>query len=167
MENITVTSVSVNDDVLANHRNAVAAEHGEVKVRLYGVERAYASCLNTHLAAEWYEVEHSMTGETAKPVHVEKKALYAVLKAAGHSNPSVVWARVREYGREEIHGKVEKVEGESEGAGDRNRSPVLRNLEELLALYKFNDRLDVTPAKVVEAQKHIVLALTALDRKFM
>jgi hypothetical protein len=74
---------------------------------------------------------------------------------------------VREYGREEIHGKVEKVEGESEGAGDRNRSPVLRNLEELLALYKFNDRLDVIPAKVVEAQKHIVLALTALDHKFM
>jgi len=47
----------------------------------------------------WFDVEHGTTGEAAKPILAEKDALYAVLKASKHSNPSKVWADVRAYGR--------------------------------------------------------------------
>jgi hypothetical protein len=53
-------------------------------------------------------------------------------------------------------------------AGSRNKSPKVRNLDELVALYKFNDRLPVAALtdEIVEVQKHIVLALKALGYKF-
>jgi hypothetical protein len=39
---------------------------------------------------------------------------------------------------------------------------MLRNVEELTALWKFNDKQDALPAKVTAAQKHIEAALKAL-----
>jgi hypothetical protein len=43
----------------------------------------------------------------AKLVKAEKTLLYTELKAADHTNPSTVWARIRKYGQEERHGKPE------------------------------------------------------------
>jgi hypothetical protein len=42
--------------------------------------------------------EASDTSDDAKLVKVRKTALYAKLKAAEHTNPSTVWARIRKYG---------------------------------------------------------------------
>lgn len=163
MENVTVNGNSVSLETL---RKGVA----DAVVRAYGAERDYAIALNAMFAGfEWFDIEADDSSETAKPVHAEKKALYVELKAAKHSNPSTVWARIRKYGREERHGKPAEGaeggagEGEGEGgAGNSPRDPVTRNVEELVSLYKFNARQESLPAKITEAQKFIASALMAL-----
>ena len=181
MENITVTSVSVPVD-LGNLRLAVA----EALASSYGAQRIYGETLNSVLPKFWFDVEHNMTGETAKTTKIEKDKLYVVLKAAKHANPSVIWGRIRTYGREAFHlaetvarhatMTPEEITAElavAEAAkvaeaGSGNRSPKARNLQELVALYKFNDRLPVAALtdEIVEVQKLIVLALKALGYKF-
>jgi len=163
MENVIVNGNTV---ALETLRKGVA----EAVKRAYGAERDYAVALNALFSFEWFEVEANDSSETAKPVHAEKKALYVELKGANHSNPSTVWARIRKYGREERHGKTEGAgaeggagEGEGEGgAGNTPRDAVTRNVEELIALYKFNARQESLPAKITEAQKFIASALMAL-----
>lgn len=136
--------------------------------RAYGAERRYAQALNQLFSFDWFEIEANDTSEQAKPVHTEKKALYAALKAIEHKNPSTVWARIRKYGHEERHGVpvagegAEGEAGEGAGAGSKDRDPVTRNVEELIALYKFNKRQESLPTKVTEAQKCIASALMAL-----
>ena len=179
---LVVTSVSPVPVInLGNLRTAVA----ESLESSYGAQRVYGAALNSVLPRFWFDVEHTMTGETAKATKTEKLALYVVLKAAKHSNPSVIWGRIRNYGREAYqlteaiarHATMtpeeiaaEKVAEEAEKAtknGGSPRSPLLRNTEELLALYNFNAKLEDIPAKVVEAQKGIVAALTSLGHKFL
>lgn len=137
----------------------------------YGVERRYARALNSMFAFAWYEFEHNDVSDSAKAVKAEKDLLYKDLKAADHKNPSTTWSRIRKYGREEaktagLFGEVPDAEGaakgEGEGAGDRGRSPMLRNVEELTALYKFNARQDSLPKEVFAAQSYIVAALKEL-----
>jgi hypothetical protein len=163
MENVIVNGNTV---ALETLRKGVA----EAVKRAYGAERDYAVALNALFSFEWFDIEANDTAEIAKPVHNEKKALYVELKGANHSNPSTVWARIRKYGREERHGKTEGAgaeggagEGEGEGgAGNAPRDPVTRNVEELIALYKFNARQESLPAKITEAQKFIASALMSL-----
>jgi hypothetical protein len=181
MENITVTSATPVVD-LGNLRVAVA----EALASSYGAQRVYGETLNSVLPRFWFDVEHNMTGETAKTTKLEKEALYAVLKAAKHANPSVIWGRIRTYGREayylaetverhatmtadEVAAELAAAEAEKvAAAGKRNKSPKVRNLDELVDLYKFNDRLPVAALtdELVEVQKYIVLALKALGYKF-
>jgi len=156
--------------------NAVSIETlragvAEAVKRAYGAERRYAEALNQLFAFDWFTFEASDTSEDAKLVKAEKTLLYTELKAADHTNPSTVWARIRKYGREARHGapvQGEGAEGEGEGAGagegagNTARDPITRNVEELIALYKFNTRQDSLPAKVTEAQHHICMALMAL-----
>ncbi len=163
MENVIVNGNTVSLETL---RKGVA----DAVVRAYGAEREYAIALNAMFAGfDWFEIEANDSSETAKPVHAEKKALYVELKGAKHSNPSTVWARIRKYGKEERHGKpaegagAEGAEGaEGEGAGNAPRDPITRNVEELIALYKFNAKQESLPSKVYEAQKFIASALMAL-----
>lgn len=161
MENVIVNGNAVSLETL---RKGVA----DAVVRAYGAERDYAIALNAMFVGfDWFDIEANDSSETAKPVHGEKKALYVELKAAKHSNPSTVWARIRKYGREERHGKPAEGEtaegaGESEGAGNTPRDAVTRNVEELIALYKFNAKQESLPSKVSEAQKFIASALMAL-----
>lgn len=168
MENQTQT-VDGNQIDLANLRDNV----GEAVKRSYGAERAYAVKLNDHFKTfDWFEIEANETSDQAKLVHAEKGLLYAVLKKAEHKNPSTVWARIRKYGKEEKYPKVEGGEGEGgegeggegegDGAGSTDRSPMLRNIEELKLLYRFNKRQQSLPDKVREAQTHIASALIAL-----
>jgi hypothetical protein len=161
MENINkVVTAPVSLDSL---RQAVA----DAVVRAYGAERAYAVQLNSTFGFDWFEVEASDVAESAKPVHAEKGELYKVLKAAKHSNPSTVWARIRKYGREEKYPKAatEGEGGEGEGGNSQagnTRSAMLRNVEELSALYKFNARQESLPDAVKNAQTFIVSALREL-----
>jgi hypothetical protein len=146
---------------------------GEAFERSYGAERAYAVELNAAFGSfDWFEVEAKDVSESAKPVHAEKGELFKVLKSAKrkHSNPSTVWARIRKYGREEKYPKVEG-EGEGEGSGEgeggnsqagNTRSPMLRNVEELTDLYKFNARQESLPEAIKNAQTFIVSALREL-----
>lgn len=143
-------------------RNNVA----EANVRAYGAEREYAVALCGTLPAEWYCVEHKDTSEQAKLVHAEKKALFEVLKAAKHTNPSTVWARVRKYAQEHIEGDSQPAaEGdaaaESNGA-QPNRSLTLRFVEELTLLYKAGKREASMSDKERNAHTYIASALGAL-----
>jgi hypothetical protein len=162
MENQVINGSVSLDTLRANVADAV--------VRAYGAEREYAKALNVQFAGfDWFDVEANDVSDSAKPVHAEKKALYAVLKGK-HSNPSTVWARVRKYGAEEKYPKAEgteSAEGEGEGAEGEGgaghaRSPMLRNVEELTALYKFNARQEALPDAIKNAQTFIVSALREL-----
>ena len=140
--------------------------------RAYGAQREYAIVLNNTFAIDWFAIEHSDQSDEAKPVLAEKKKFYAELKEGLHTNPSVVWKRVCDFGKIERHGEPEKAEGEGnggEGEGSEaeadtspNRSPMLRNVEELTTLYKFNNKQENLDPKIVEAQKCIVLGLRCL-----
>ena len=137
----------------------------ESNLRAYGAERAYAIALNEVFGEfDWFEVSHYDKSEPAKPVHEEKTALFEVLKKVNHSNPSVVWGRIRKYGKAEKYGEPDSeadTDGEA-GTANHNRPPMLRNVEDLTDLYKFNARQTELPEKVKDAQVFIVKALEAL-----
>jgi hypothetical protein len=135
----------------------------------YGAMRVYAVALFDFLPSEWHLVEHSDTGDDAKLVHAEKKALFALLKAAKHSNPSTIWARVRKYAHEYMDGPSipattgEAAEGEAEGGNTREtRSLGRRFIEELTTLYKAGKRAESLSDKESEALTKIGGALIAL-----
>jgi hypothetical protein len=132
-------------------------------VRAYGAEREYAHALCDALPSEWYLVEHNDKGETAKPVHAEKKALFAVLNAAKHSNPSTVWARVRKYAQEHIEGKPSEAEKSTDDVASRTtRTLTLRLIEELSTLHKACTKADSLTDKERDAHTYIVSALSAM-----
>lgn len=164
MENVIVNGNTVS---LATLRQGVA----ESVKRAYGAERSYAQALNASFGFDWFNIEANDTSPEAKTVHAEKKELFAALKAVEHTNPSTVWARIRKYGKAEKYPQAEAEggeaegeggEGEGEGSGSRNKAPMLRNVDDLVALYKFNMRQDSLPPKVESAQVYIVKALEAL-----
>lgn len=163
----TVTTV-IEVSPLAALRQGVA----DGLTRAYGAEREYAKGLNSTMDSGWYNVEAADVSDLAKVVHAEKKALFEVLKAAKHSNPSTVWARVRKTGAELVKAELaaesgdapDGGEGEEESGGAKHtRSVLLRNMDELKALYKFNKRQDFLSDEMTEAQGFISSALMALN----
>jgi hypothetical protein len=131
--------------------------------------RKYARGLNEVFGFAWYNIEAQDQSEQGKVVKAEKGEFYKPMKEAGHSNPSTVWARVRAEGKADaiargLFGEVasEAVEGEGEGNATHARSPLLRNIEELTALWKFNGKQTGLDPKVVKAQQKISEALQAL-----
>ena len=158
----TVTTVS------SNNVEALRQSVADAVIRAYGAEREYAQALCEVLPSEWYLVEHKDTGEAAKLVHAEKKALFKVLNGAKHSNPSTVWARVRKYAQAHIEGEPVKSEGEGEGEGEskvgarHNRSLNLRLIEELSTLFKACKNAESLSDKEAAAHTYITSALSAL-----
>jgi hypothetical protein len=151
------------DALIATARqNAVDAQ-----ASTYGANVEYASLLNTKWEFDWFELKHTDSSDEGKAVRKEKELFFVALKAIDHSNPSKVWKDVRDYGRENRYGKpvadtVEGEEGEGElegGDASHNRSPELRNLEELLVLYKFNRRQESLSDKLSKVQMRIGEAL--------
>jgi len=159
MDNIQVISGS---SVQVDNIPALRAEVAESVVRAYGAERRYAEALCNVLPAEWYRVEHNDSSDNAKPVHAEKKALYDVLKAAKHSNPSTIWARIRKYAQEHIEGKPETTEGESTGNARHTRSVDLRLIEDLSSLWKLLGRQESLSDKQAQCKTHIASGLIAM-----
>ena len=162
MENQTLVVLDGNQVTVESLRIGVA----EAVKRAYGAERAYAKGLNQIFAFDWFVFEASDTSDDAKTVKVEKNLLYTELKAAEHTNPSTVWARIRKYGAEDRYPAETEGEGEGEGegesAGNNQRDVVTRNVDELIDLYKFNKRQDSLPEKVRQANDAIVIALKCL-----
>lgn len=145
--------VEVAPDNIVTLRNAV----GDALKRQYGATQEYAVGLCNYLPELWFDVEHNSLREEDKPVLAEAKAFRAALKAAGHSNPSVMWTRVREAGRAHVFGAAE----ESKGAKPQ-RSFQLRLVEELTSLYKAGKREESLSTQQQGAMTGIVSALTAL-----
>lgn len=151
----------------------------DARGKIYGANILIARKLNDMLAFDWFDVEHREVSDNAKALKAPKARVLKGAADAGHSNPSKLWADVREYGRNlragySANGKTmadgsprpDAGNGEADadnGANPAKRSPMLRNIEELTKLWKANDGLgDTIPAKVAAAQSHIVAALAAL-----
>lgn len=175
VEAVTVEATPNNVSPSDNTSEVLAsARHEAVNsiTRSYGALREYAIVLNSAFVIDWFSIEHQDQSDEAKPVLAEKKKFYAELKEGLHTNPSVVWKRVCDFGKIERHGEPEKTEGEgngNEGEGNEveadtspNRSPMLRNVEELTTLWKFNSKQENLDPKIVEAQKDITSALGKL-----
>jgi len=120
---------------IANFRHEVA----NATKRAYGAYRSYAKALNEALEIDWFDVSVKSDDPEVKMLFAEKKELYAELKEAEHTNPSVIWKRVCAYGREERFGPVEE-EGEAKLEG--GRAPDVRIVEEHSKLYKFIAKLE-------------------------
>lgn len=158
------------NDTLSEARNAVAS----AITSTYGALGRYASLLNTLHSNDWFEVKHFDKATEAQPIINEKKAFYLALREANHTNPSVIWARVCAFGKAEKYGAIDSEEGEANEEGEINeaqpkvekaepRSPMLRNIEELVALWKFNNKNDTLPKALCEVQDLITQALKALN----
>ena len=166
-------------DIATKSFDAICNDMVQAETKAYGSHIKIAAKLNDMLSFAWYDIDPKEVSDNAKALDVHKKPLYAALKKAGHSNPSVPFGRMRDYGRNlraglapngktmadgsPLPNNVSDGEGEGEGANPAKRSPMLRNVEELTALWKFNDKQgDDLPPKVKAAQAHIVAALGAL-----
>jgi hypothetical protein len=175
--NITTTETAPRLAFLASARDEVGIAIGST----YGATRTYAkACFEVIGPMFWaYGPEDKAIPEAAS-TFIEKTAFYATLKAQGHSNPSVIWSRIRKLGEElynERFGNGEaqgEGEGEGEGEGDSKvadngkRGPLTRNFDEISKLVAHNLKLDpskmdhVTMAKIEIVTAHLQAALAAL-----
>jgi len=153
--------------------NVILADMVEATNKAYGAHIRIAAKFNQLMNFAWFDIAPNEKSEANKTLQGYKAALYAALKLAGHTNPSVPFKRICDYGRNlanglapngktTIDGQPVEAASDSDGAAPAPRSAMLRNVEELTALWKFNDKQDGLPAKVALAQKHIEAALKAL-----
>lgn len=130
----------------------------------YGAGRTYAATLVGSLGTAWITMAHDHKGAEGDAMRAERDTLYAALKAAGHSNPSVKWKQIKGYAAELVRAESgeaegEAAEGEGEGSGKKNtRSPQLRLVEDLVALHKMCKREAKT---LTEPQRKAALHIAA------
>jgi hypothetical protein len=155
---------TLNNEVLAG-KIAIAMDSVVDGVRgSYGAQVSLASLLNQKYEFNWFDVKHTDTSDEGKQVRKDKETLFEKLKAIDHTNPSKIWADVRKYARLERFPDT-KVEGEvqdgeqGESGANHNRSPMLRTIEELTALWKFLKRQENLDPKLNGALLHIGKAL--------
>jgi hypothetical protein len=165
MFNLSNQGVDVDSIVAEKRQGAI-----EAQTSAYGANVEYAKALNLKFEFDWFNVSHTDSSDEGKAVRKEKELFFVGLKAGKHSNPSKVWKDVRDYGLEARYGKPvvsseEGADGEvAEGSDDakHNRSPELRNLEELTTLYKFNRRQESLSPKLTKVQQKIAEALAEM-----
>jgi hypothetical protein len=151
-------------ELVANARSKVVAQYEST----YGANVDYARTLNAQWDSfDWFDLKHNDTSAEGKAVKAEGDLFRKGIKD-WHSNPSVAWKQIRDHARADRYGKPvvdsaegSEVEGETESESDakHNRSPELRNLEELVTLYKFNRRQESLSAKLTKVQGFISSAL--------
>lgn len=127
----------------------------------YGAGRVYAATLVGLLGTQWITMAHDHKGAEGDAMRAERDALYADLKAAGHSNPSVKWKQIKGYAAEltadPADAEADATEGE--GSGKKStRSPQLRMVEDLVALHKMCKREAKT---LTEPQRKAALHIAA------
>ena len=154
-------------DVLIN--NARAKVIGQYE-STYGANVDYARLLNEKWCDfDWFDLKHTDTSDEGKAVKGEGDRFRSGIKQ-WHSNPSTAWKQIREhartdrYGKPSVEGEGSEGEGEgSEGDAKHNRSPLLRNIEELTVLFKFNRKQEALTEDLRKAQGYIIQALGALN----
>ncbi len=145
---VIVDGKKINIDVANVTLDAICNEMIEATRKEYGSHIRIAAKLNDLLPFAWYDLDPKEVSDNAKALDTHKKPLYAALRKAGHTNPSVPFGRMRDYGRNLRAGLAPNgksmadgsplpnnvsEEGEGEGANPAKRSPMLRNVEELTA----------------------------------
>jgi hypothetical protein len=137
----------------------------------YGANVDYAKLLNQKWADfDWFELKHDDKSDLGKAVRAEGDKFRKGIKA-WHTNPSTAWGQIRSHAKTAKYGKVvvEGAEGNAEGTAEgnaegakRNRSPMLRNIEELTDLFIFNRKNENADDKLKQCQVNIGKALEAL-----
>ena len=90
-------------------------------IRGYGATKEYAELLFQYFPEDWYSFEHNDKDEAAKGILAEAQKFRDELRKGGHTNPSVVWTRVRQEGAK-LAGLGESSEdGEGESSEDVGR----------------------------------------------
>lgn len=153
------------DEVVAKARNAVIGSYESN----YGANVDYAKALNEKWSGfDWFELRYDDTSDLGKAVRAEGDLFRKGIKA-WHSNPSTAWKQIRDharkakYGQPVLEGSAEGAEGgEVAGSPKRNRTPMLRNIEELTELFIFNRKNENADDKLKQCQVHIGKALEAL-----
>jgi hypothetical protein len=153
---------------------SILAEMIEASKQAYGSHIKIAAKFNELMPFDWFDIAPNEKSENNKILKSFKSPLYVALKEAGHSNASVPYGRMCAYGRNlrnglspngktTIDGEPVEQADESDGAAPAPRSAMLRNVEDITTLWKFNDKQgDALPTKVKAAQKHLEAALKAL-----
>lgn len=136
---------------------AIATGHSEVGSK----ERRYAALMSQAFPG-WHLLEATDDSNEAKLIKGgPKKKLFEQLKAAKHTNPSTVWARLRKYAAE-----AEATPGEGEGEGEGNtpakRALEVRLVEEMLKLRKAIAKEEHAHEKVRAVDTFLELALAKL-----
>ncbi len=136
----------------------------------YGANVDYAKLLNQKWADfDWFELKHDDKSDLGKAVRAEGDKFRKGIKA-WHSNPSQAWKQIRDHAKNDkypspavVEGNTEgNTEGNAEGNAKRNRSPMLRNIEELTELFIFNRKNENADDKLKQCQVNIGKALEAL-----
>ena len=148
------------DQLIDNARAKVIGQYEST----YGANVEYAQLLNEKWGFDWFEIKHNDTSDEGKAVKAEGDRFRKGIKG-WHSNPSVAWKQIRDHARTDRYGKavVESADSEVDAEGSdnakHNRSPELRNMEELIVLFKFNRRQESLSPKLQKVQSHISSAL--------
>ena len=155
--------------------DALIDEMVDATKTVYGANIRIAAKLNDLMPFDWFDIEYREVSENAKILAPHKAAVLDGFRRSKHTNESKAYADIRKYGRNlragyAANGKTmadgsplpEGAADADNGANPAKRSPMLRNIEELTKLWKFNAGLDATPDKVAAAQSHITAALAAL-----
>ena len=156
------------EELINNARAKVIGQYEST----YGANVEYASLLNQKWGFDWFELKHTDTSDEGKAVKAEGDRFRKGIKQ-WHKNPSQAWKQIRDHARTDRYGKavVEGAEGaegaegsEAEGSDNakHNRSPELRNLEELIVLFKFNRRQESLSEELKQCQAYIAKALESL-----
>jgi len=125
----------------------------------YGAGRVYAATLVGLLGTAWITMPHDQKGAEGNEMRAERDALYAALKAAGHTNPSVKWKQIKGYAAELTADPADAAETETEGSGKKTtRSTQLRLIEDLTALHK---HCKSKAKELTEAQRKAALHIDA------
>jgi hypothetical protein len=120
---------------------------------IYGSHIRIAAKFNDLMDFSWFDVEANEKGDYADRLKPHKTDLFAAFKLAGHSNPSVPFKRIRDYGRNlanglspngktTLDGDPVEGEGEGEGEGPVKRSDRLFAAEESIKLWKRMSKSD-------------------------
>lgn len=179
---VVVDGRKVNVDVHGTELAAIINEMVQAESKAYGAHVRIAAKLNDLMPFDWFDIDPKEVSDNAKAFKPHWKAVYDGFKAAGHTNPSVPGKRIRDYGRNlraglAPNGKTmadgsalpnsvsEDGEGEGEGANPTKRSPMLRNVEERIALWKFNEKQDNLPEKLkaIRALDEQILSILGID----
>jgi hypothetical protein len=153
------------EQAIEQARNTVIAQYETS----YGANVEYAQLLNQKWDGfDWFELKHTDTSDEGKAVKAEGDRFRKGIKQ-WHSNPSTAWKQIRDHARTDKYGKPvvettegETTEGETSGDAKHNRSPELRNIEELTVLFKFNRRQESLSDNLKDCQRNIIKALESM-----
>ena len=149
------------EELINNARAKVIGQYEST----YGANVEYAQLLNQKWGFDWFELKHTDTSDEGKAVKAEGDRFRKGIKD-WHSNPSTAWKQIRDHARTDRYGKAVVEGSEAEGSeaegsdnAKHNRSPELRNMDELIVLFKFNRRQESLSPKLQKVQSHISSAL--------